>query len=211
MTETTITSISPVLTDDNGYNYVNLVLANDVSGAYPNTMGFLLTLAAGDRVRYRDTKIFNKQIKINGLIKIDMAKQFGTIKSVGEIKEGEAKGGKVKYFAEITLNDGIKAVVVEETIEALQAYTKYSRVSYTDIQEVKGLNVFVGITNDGMDDNSRRQLSITRQSNLKIAVEVLKISHPKGGFINRNGDVEVDKVVSELIDIAEALSEYTNP
>ena len=120
MVVTAIEEVSEVLTDEHGYTYVNLLLGGDVRGFYPNSVEFLSSLSVGDKVRYVDTKMFNGGLKINGLIKLEQEMKVGNIKVVGEIQTGDNN----KFYAELELTNGVKAIAITDSAEEIKSYQK---------------------------------------------------------------------------------------
>lgn len=207
MIHTKITHISDILTDEHGYTYVELELEDGTKGYYPNSVEFLGTLTVGDSVRYNDTKLFNGGNKINGLILKQNIMKYGSIKKVGEIISGENN----KFYAEIELADGTKAIHITDTKEELETYTKYDRISYADVVEIKGKHIFTKLVNNGMNDADKKNISITRQSNLKLVVEIAKVGSSKPRWVGKDGNIAWELAAEEFINASELFMDYVNP
>ena len=129
----------------------------------------------------------------------------GIVKSVGQIQEGNGK-----YFVEIGLRGGEKAMAIADTIEEISSYRRYDRVRYSGVVTKKEVKIFVNMSNDGTSDSDARQLSITRQSCLKAAIETANISSPKGRWVDKDGVIDWGVAAKEIIAGAELYMDYVN-
>jgi hypothetical protein len=207
MVVTAIEEVSDILTDEHGYTYVNLLLSRDVRGFYPNSVEFLSSLQVGDKVRYVDTKMFNGRLKINGLLKIETDMQTGNIKSVGEVQAGDNN----KFFAELELTNGVKALCITDSAEEILSYKKYDKVKYADVVNLKGKDIFNKLVVHTKTDADERQLSIIKQSAFGYALEIATIASPKGRWVKSDGSIDFDKAIDELREAADKIVEYTSP
>ena len=133
--------------------------------------------------------------------------KYGSIKKVGEIISGENN----KFYAEIELADGTKAIHITDTKEELETYTKYDRISYADVVEIKGKHIFTKLVNNGMNDADKKNISITRQSNLKLVVEIAKVGSSKPRWVGKDGNIAWELAAEELINASELFMDYVNP
>jgi len=207
MVVTAIEEVSEVLTDEHGYTYVNLLLQDETKGFYPNSVEFLSSLTAGDKVRYVDTKMFNGGLKINGLIKLEQEMKVGNIKVVGEIQTGDNN----KFYAELELTNGVKAIAITDSADEIQSYQKYDKVKYADIVNLKGKDIFNKLTVHEKTDADERQLSIIKQSAFGYAVEIATIASPKGRWLDKEGNILWSQAIAELQEAADKIVEYTSP
>ena len=205
MIETTIKSVSKILTDENGYSYIDVVLENDVQGYYPNTEESLGLFTVGSRVKYKDTKTFAGREKINGLTKIN---QMTTTKiaTIGPVETGKNN----TFYREITTEDGITATHFDESYKVIASLKSGDIIQYADTRSVKDKgDFFVGFSKMALyTADERRQLSIVRQSSIKAALEIINIASPKGRWVNSDGTVDKEKAAKEVIEISELLIPY---
>jgi len=205
MTEVTIKSISKILVDENGYNYIDVVLSNGVQGYYPNSQEALGLFKKGDRVKYRDTKEFAGREKINGLTKIlDMVTT--KIKKIGPV----SLGNNGTWYADIQTDDDVIGIHFSDSKKDLSTLKVGTVIKYSDTKEIEGKGTFfVGLNKVVQySPDERRQLSIVRQSSIKAAIEILSIASPKGRWVKPDGSVDSEGAVNDVISISELLIDY---
>lgn len=205
-----IVKASEVVADGHGFFYKDLELDNGVKGYYPNTEEFLNKLVEGKVIQYIDTKEFAKRTKINGLVLIEKTKKMSNkvitiVKSTSTLQKGE----KGIYFKELTTEDGITAIFHSKELSEVETIISGSLISYSDIKNLKGKDVFFGVEKlKRYHADDRRQLSIMRQSSIKAAIECIAIASPKGRWLNKDGVVDKQACYSEVIELAEMFIEY---
>lgn len=207
MTETKIAQISEILTDENGYLYVDLVLENGVQGYYPNSEDALGLFNEGDEVRYADTKEFAGRLKINGLIKLNKnVIKMTTIKSIGPI----LNGNNGTFYVSIETEDGVNGIHFSDSYKEIAALKVGSLIQYSDLKDVKDKGTFfVGLNKvSRYTPDERRQLSIVRQSSIKAAIEIASIASPKGRWVKSDGSIDGEAAAKDIIQISELLIDY---
>lgn len=202
-----ICSVGEVVADGHGHFTIDIELEDGTKGYYPNTEKFLNKLKVGSEVSYIDTKEFAGRTKINGLILKEkkMEKVVSIITKAGPL----TKGDKGIYFKELTTEDGVSAIFFSKELSDVESIIKGSLISYTDIKEAKGKDIFLGLEKlKRYSSDDRRQLSIMRQSSLKAAIECISIGSPKGRWINKDGSFNNQECYQEVIDLAELFIDY---
>lgn len=206
-----IVEMGKVVADGHGHFTLDLKLADGTEGYYPNTEEFLNKLKVGMIVYYKDTKHFAGRTKINGLTFLEKKKQnkVSEIKAIITSTSPMKKGENGSYYKDIETEDGVKGIFFSKELSEVEQLITGSLISYKDIKKVKGKDVFIGVEKlrrFSVDD--RRQLSIVRQSTMKLAVECLKTASPKGRWINKDGSFDADSCFKEVVELTERFIEY---
>jgi hypothetical protein len=206
-----IVKLSEVVQDKHGLFHIDLELADGTVGYYPGDEKFLSMLEVGQEVTYLGTKHFNKRNKINGLnIVIHMSNITEKVDTIIVGVSGVEKN-KGFYFRTLTTEDGVSAIHLSKQLADIESLIVGSRISYTDITNKNGKDVFVGLEKlkrYGADD--RRQLSITRQSSVKAAIECLAIASPKGRWTDKDGNFQKEVCYKEVTELAELFVTYVS-
>lgn len=205
-----IKKVSKILTDNHGFTYVNLTLDDGTEGFYPNTVEVLQSLSKGLDVRYSSVKPFNGMNKIVGLVILNNETQskkmrvLSKIKSIGEIKSG----ANDMFYTKIEMVDGDEAVHFSNNYKDLSGLSVGDPVMYDEIKSVEGKgNFYVGLTKlIKLSADERRQLSIIRQSSLKVAVEIVAMSQSDAD----SRKLGADKLVEEIIRVSDLLVKYAS-
>lgn len=204
-----IVKASEVVADGHGFFYKDLELDNGVKGYYPNTEEFLNRLVAGATIEYIDTKEFAKRTKINGIVLKEKIKKMSKVITIVKSTSKLQKGENGSYFKELTTEDDVTAIYFSKELSEVESIIPGSLISYTDIKNAKGKDVFIGFEKlKRYSSDDRRQLSITRQSSIKAAIECLNIASPKGRWNEKDGVVNKQACYEEVIELAEMFIEY---
>ncbi len=204
--KTRVSSVSEIITDEHGFEYINLILEDGVKGFYPGKPDLLSGFKPGLEVSYSGTKKFNGMNKIIGLIAESpvVPSNPGIGRIVGITSVFTLKGW---YTRTVRLDNDITANVVAKQLNVLSQYKVGSLVSYNSVKETEGLGAFF----DGLKKEfeytaeDRRQLSIMRQSCLKVATELYLAANSKN--VSKS---DWDSVINEVTSIANKLVDYVN-
>ena len=205
---TKIKAVSEILTDENGFYFIDVELQDGTIGFYPGEKEALSFFKPGSEVSYMDTKKFNNRNKINGLIMENNKEEVsgaGVIVSITNVTM--VKG----FFSRaVQLDNGVSANVISKQAAGVSVFREGNLVSYTGLTDAGEHGIFFDNLKKEFLYNAeeRRQLSIVRQSSLKIATELYLSS----GMLDRikNGDeVNWDNVSDEIIKISEKFIGYS--
>lgn len=209
-TSTVVESVSEIMTDENGFCFIDLVLGDGTRGFFPGKADTLSAFTPGVSVLYSSVKKFNGMDKINGLTVEEKkptvtAPTFARITDLSEVSP--LNGWMLKS---ITLDNGVTAGVIAKHHNGLSQYRVGNLVSYVAIRETEEFGSFF----DGFKKEfeytgeDRRNMSITRQSCLKAATELYLAAN--SSKLAKSANVNWDDVLNDVIHISDKLVAYTN-
>jgi len=204
--KTTISAVSKILVDENGFEYVNLILGDGVEGFYPGKADTLSAFKPGVRISYSGYKKFNGMSKIIGIM-IENEETADTIKICRITAITDIFLVKGWYTRTVGLDNGVSANIVAKQPSALSQYRIGNLVSYSSVKETDGFGLFFSDIKKEFEysGEDRRQLSIMRQSCLKVATELYLAANSK-----TLAKSSWDDVVNDLIKITDRLVGYVN-
>lgn len=204
-----IQKVSEILTDDHGFTYVNLLLSDGTEGFYPNSVEVLQALSDGLEIKYSSVKPFNGMNKIMGLVVLNKTENkkmrvINYIKSIGEIKSGNNE----TFYLSMEMVDGDEAIHFSNNFKELQSFSIGDGVTYTEIKDVKDKGkFFVGLSKlVKYSPDEKRQVSIIRQSSLKVAVDVVNMAYTDADCRKMG----TEGLVEEIIKVSNLLVKYAS-
>lgn len=206
--ESVIKRIEGVVADSHGHHSIEIELEDGVKGYYASNLDFLLQLEEGMEVSYLGTKEFAGRLKINGLNIIKQKQMADKIDTI-IINAGPVQKGNGTYFRELTTEEGVTALYFSKNLSDVELIIKGSRIFYVKVETKKEKDWFVGLEKQNRySSDIRRNLSITRQSSLKLAIEVYALANPKGRWATKEGAVDIEAAYTELTELADKFVDY---
>jgi len=212
-TSTFVESVSEIMTDENGFEFINIVLGDGIKGFFPGKADTLSAFQPGTPVLYSGVKKFNGMDKINGLTVEDKKPAEPEVKSITYARitaVSDVSTYKGWFLRDITLDTGITASVVAKQPSALSQYKIGNLVSFSSVRTGESNRPFFDNFKKELEYGSedRRNLSIMRQSCLKVAAELYLAANSTK--LAKSAGVNWDDVVAKLTYISNKLVNYTN-
>ena len=214
--EAKIKDVSGIQTDGNGFQFVELELDNGVTGFYPGQEATLNGLLPGTTITYQSLKKYNMKDKISGLV----------VKKEAEVPKEEAGGSGVIleisevnllkgfFYRKIKLSNGAEANAISKNANSISNLRPGNLISYTGVTDAGEHGMFFDNLKKEFLYNieDRRNLSIVRQSSLKLATELfcqIKVCNTDFKLPVKKGLPDWEAISNEIIGIADKFVDYS--